>query len=280
MTKLREQMKMNLELKGYSSNTRDTYIRCVKNYAEFFNQSPDKMGTEEIKKYLHYLITDKAVSKSYVNIVYSALKFFYTTTLKSKWDLKAIPRVKTPKKLPVVLSTSEVKAILESINNLKHRTILTTIYAAGLRISEAANLKIKDIDSNNMQIRVRQGKGMKDRYTILSEENLKLLRDYWKQYGPLKDWLFEGVPQYNPISTRSIQKVFERARNKAGIKKDATVHTLRHCFATHLIESGVGTYHVQKLLGHSSPQTTNKYIHLTRQDILKIKSPFDLMGDR
>lgn len=162
MTKLREQMKIDLELKGYSPKTQYAYIRHVKNCAKYFNQSPDKLGEVDIKKYLHYLITENNVSRSYINSVYSGLKFFYSITLKREWN-ESIPRIKTPKKLPVILSASEVKAILNATQNLKHRTILTTIYSGGLRISEVVNLKVEDIDSNNMQIRVREGKGMKDR---------------------------------------------------------------------------------------------------------------------
>lgn len=194
-----------------------------------------------------------------------------------EWDIKEIPRVKKPKKLPVILSSSEVKRIFDETTNLKHKAILMTIYASGLRVSEVANLRVEDIDSRNMQIRVREGKGKKDRYTILSTENLKILRDYWKYYH-VKEWLFPGDLPYKPITTRTIQKIFKKAKDKAEIKKEATVHTLRHCFATHLLESGVDIYHIQHLLGHSNPKTTSIYIHLTCKDVLRIKSPLDLMA--
>lgn len=279
MTKLREKMKMELELKGYSDKTQSAYINHVKNYASFFGKSPDKLSTDEIKKYLHYLISEKKVSKSYVNSVYSALKFFYETTLKRQWDMREIPRVKKPKKLPVILSKDEVKSIFSATNNVKYKTIFMTIYSAGLRVSEAANLKVEDIDSKNMQIRVRQGKGNKDRYTILSKKNLNALRLYYKYNGINDEWLFPGYPKSKPISTRSIQKVFKKTINKAGIKKKATVHTLRHCFATHLLEQGTGIYQIQRLLGHTNAKTTSVYIHLTRHDVLNIKSPLDLMED-
>ena len=277
MTKLRDQMKMELELKGYSDKTQSSYINHVKRYAGFFNKSPDKLATDEIKKYLHYLICEKKVSKSYVNSAYSALKFFYETTLKIQWDMKEIPRVKKSKKLPVVLSKDEVKSIFSATTNIKYKTIFMTIYAAGLRISEAASLKVEDIDSKNMQIRVREGKGNKDRYTILSKENLDVLRNYCKSSRITTGWLFPGSPSSKSISTRSIQRVFKEAVYRARIKKNATVHTLRHCFATHLLESGIGIYYIQRLLGHSNPKTTSVYIHLTRYDVLNIKSPLDLM---
>ncbi|MBF8984901.1 site-specific integrase [Lutibacter sp. B2] len=276
MSTLREKMSMDLQLKNYSPKTQQAYIRYVKRYSEYFHQSPDQLGTDEIRAYLHYLIINKKVSSSYINSVYSALKFFYQITLKREWDIKEIPRMKKHKKLPVVLSTSEVKQIFEATTNLKYRAIFMTIYAAGLRISEASNLKISDIDSKNMQIRVIQGKGKKDRYTLLSIENLKVLREYFKYYRPIL-WLFPGNPLNKSISTRSIQKMFKKSKEKAGIKKEATVHTLRHCFATHLIEAGTGIYHIQKLMGHTNPKTTSIYIHLTRQDVLNVKSPLDLL---
>lgn len=278
MSTLREKMSMDLQLKNYSSKTQQAYINHVKRYSEHYNQSPDNLGTNEIREYLHYLIMNKGVSSSYINLVYSALKFFYQTTLRREWDITEIPRMKRQKKLPVVLSTTEVQEIFKATTNLKYRAIFMTIYAAGLRISEASNLKISDIDSNNMQIRVIQGKGKKDRYTLLSTENLKNLREYFRLYRPVL-WLFPGNPLDKPISDRSIQKMFKKSKEKAGIKKSATVHTLRHCFATHLIESGTSIYHIQKLMGHTNPKTTSIYIHLTRKDLLNVKSPLDLLMD-
>jgi len=218
MSILRENMIRDMQLKGYSPNTQSAYVNHIKKYVEYFNKSPDRLGIEEIKQYLHYLITIKKVSKSYVNSAYSALKFFYETTLNREWNIKEIPRIKKPKKLPVILSVSEVEQIFKETTNLKHKAMLMTIYAAGLRVSEVAKLRISDIDSKNMQIRIRQGKGEKDRYTILSYENLKILRDYLKYYQT-KEWLFPGNPPDKPISTRTIQKIFKNAKDKAGIKK-------------------------------------------------------------
>ena len=183
------------------------------------------------------------------------------------------------KRLPEVLATSEIKALLQATTNLKHRTILMTIYAAGLRVSEAATLRINDIDSKRMLIRVRQGKGNKDRYTLLSEVNLSLLRTYWKEYRP-KTWLFPGVTPNKPITTRTIQKVFQMGKEKAKISKDVSVHSLRHSFATHLLESGTDIYYIQRLMGHSSTKTTSLYIHLKQEDLLKIKSPIDIWSFR
>ncbi len=187
-----------------------------------------------------------------------------------------MPRIKREKKLPVILDPTEVRRLLEVPNNLKHRAILMITYAAGLRVSEVVNLKVTDIDSKRMQIRVEQGKGRKDRYALLSEVNLEMLRIYWQAYRP-QTWLF---PSYNhdvALSVRSVQKVFERARQKAGIQKKVTVHSLRHSFATHLLESGTDIFYIQQLMGHASVKTTTVYIHLRNQNALKVISPIDLM---
>jgi site-specific recombinase XerD len=207
---------------------------------------------------------------------YSGLKFFYETTLKRDWDGFRIPRVKMRKKLPVVLSQQEVQVLFSAVRNLKHRAILMTIYSAGLRLNEAIHLKVSDIDSQRMMIRVEQGKGDKDRYTLLASRTLDILREYWREYRP-HDWLFYSRSFERPLSSRTVQVVLERALHQAGIKKPATVHTLRHSFATHLLEAGTDLYHIQHLLGHKSPQTTTIYLHLSRRDLVKVISPIDLL---
>ncbi len=278
MGKLREQMKMDLELKGYSPKTQTAYLGYMKNFVRYFGRSPAKMGEEEIREYLYHLITGKDLGDSSINSAYSALKFFYETTLCRDWNVAKIPRRKTEKRLPVVLDGSEIKQLLAVTTNLKHRAILMITYSAGLRVSETAHLKVSDVDSKRMQLLVAQGKGKKDRYALLSPVTLNLLRDYWRQYRPTI-WLFPGRLSNSPISTRTIQKVFENAKRKAGIKKPATVHTLRHSFATHLLEAGTDIYRVQKLMGHTTPKTTAIYIHLRRQDLLKVVSPLDSLLD-
>ena len=278
MGKLREQMKMDLELKGYSPKTQAAYLGYMKNFVRYFGRSPAKMGEEEIREYLYHLITGKDLGDSSINSAYSALKFFYETTLGRDWNVAKIPRRKTEKRLPVVLDGSEIKQLLAVTTNLKHRAILMITYSAGLRVSETAHLKVCDIDSKRMQLRVAQGKGKKDRYALLSPVTLNLLRDYWREYRPTI-WLFPSRLPERPISTRTIQKVFEKAKQKAGIKKPATVHTLRHSFATHLLEAGTDIYRVQKLMGHTTPKTTAIYIHLRRQDLLKVVSPLDSLLD-
>jgi len=278
MGKLREQMKMDLKLKGYSPKTQAAYLGYMKNFVRYFGRSPAKMGEKEIREYLYHLVTEKNLGDSSINSAYSALKFFYKTTLCRDWNVAKIPRRKTGKRLPTVLDGSEIKQLFAVTTNLKHRALLMITYSAGLRVSETAHLKVCDVDSKRMQLRVTQGKGKKDRYALLSSVTLNLLRDYWRQYRPFS-WLFPGRSPDRPISARSIQKVFEKAKRKAGIKKPATVHTLRHSFATHLLEAGTDIYRVQKLMGHTSPKTTAIYIHLRRQDLLKVISPLDSLLD-
>jgi site-specific recombinase XerD len=276
MTKLREQFKRDLELKNFSPNTQETYLKHAVAFSKFHNKSPELLGTEEIKNYLHHLIAEKNASKSYVNQAYSSLKFLYDTTLNRGWEMEKIPRAKKEQKLPQVLSQKEVKSILATIKNTKHKAILTTIYAAGLRVSEAVSLKISDIDSLNMQIKVRQGKGRKDRLTLLSNGNLMVLRDYFKYFKP-KNWLFPGEDRDKHLSTRSVERIMKEAVKKAGITKPVTVHTLRHSFATHLLESGVDIYYIQRLLGHSNIKSTSIYLHMTNIKLKEIKSPFDTL---
>jgi site-specific recombinase XerD len=246
----------------------------MKGVAKHFRKSPAELGDEEIRAYLHYLMEERKVSQSVLVQTYSALKFFFEKTLQKQWNAFRIPRCKQRRKLPGVLTREEVKSILSATKNLKHRAILMTIYGAGLRIGEVTRLKVSDIDSGRMMIRVNEGKGLKDRYSLLGERNLEMLRLYWKAYRPL-EWLFPGRNASEPVSISAIQRVFKTSLEKAGIKKKASVHTLRHCFATHLLESGTDLYYIQRLLGHKSASTTSVYLHITGKDIGKIKSPID-----
>ena len=274
MGRLHDQMKRDLELKNYSPKTRSCYLASVKGFALHFHRSPAELGDQEIREYLHYLIQEKKASQSVISQSYSALKFLYETTLKRDWNGLRIPRAKMGKKLPVVLSQQEIQAIFSATRNLKHRALLMTIYSAGLRVSEAVHLKVSDIDSQRMMIRVQQGKGDKDRYTLLAKRTLEVLREYWREYRP-KDWLFYSHSFERPLSSRTVQVVLNRVLHQAGIKKPATVHTLRHSFATHLLEAGTDLYHIQHLLGHKSPKTTTIYLHLSRKDMVNVISPID-----
>lgn len=275
MGKLREQMKGELELKGLSPNTQEIYLRQVSQFSGHFGRSPRHLGEKDIKEYLLYLIREKKVSTSTVNLCYHALKFLYEKTLNRVWIMARVPRLKSIKQLPVVLDKEEVESLFSVTKNIKHRAILMLIYSSGLRLMEAARLKVTDIDSKRMLVRIKQGKGRKDRYTILSKTALKVLREYWSQYRP-KEWLFEGRLPGRPLTGRSIQKVLIKAKKLAGIKKPATVHTLRHSFATHLLEAGTNLYHIQLLLGHRSLNTTTIYLHVSRKELVRIVSPLDL----
>ena len=274
MGKLREQMKGDLELRGLSPHTRDNYLRHVSQFSCHYGRSPRHLDEKDIKEYLLYLIREKKVSTSTVNQCYHALKFLYERTLNRMWVMARVPRVRRLKQLPVVLDKEEVESLFSVTKNLKHRAILMLIYSSGLRLTEAAHLKVTDIDSKRMLVRIKQGKGRKDRYTILSKAALEVLREYWSQYRP-KEWLFAGRFPDKPLTGRSIQKVLIKAKKLAGIKKPATVHTLRHSFATHLLEAGTNLYHIQLLLGHRSINTTTIYLHVSRKELVRIVSPLD-----
>ncbi len=276
MGQLYDQMKMDLELKNFSPKTVTCYLTCMVNFVRHYGRSPAEMGEEEIRSYLHCLIKEKKASQSSINQAYSAMKFFYEVTLGRVWNGIRIPRSKTRKKLPLVLSMKEVHSLLASVDNLKHRAILTTIYSGGLRLGEATRLRVSDIDGERMTILVQQGKGNKDRYTLLGQRAREILRLYYKAYRPT-EWLFPSKDPAQPLSGSSVQRVFKKALHQAGIKKKASVHTLRHCFATHLLESGTDLYHIQRLLGHTTAKTTSVYLHITGRDLAKVKSPIDLL---
>ena len=278
MGKLRDQMEMDMKLRRLSPRTISCYLACMKNIAVYFGKSPAELRGEEIRSYLYHLMEDRRASQAVINQSYSALKFFFENTLQKPWDVLKIPRSKQRKKLPGVLSRQEVESIFSATGNLKHRAILMTVYSAGLRVGEVTRLKVSDIDSERMMIRVNEGKGLKDRYTLLGERNLEILRLYYKEYRPL-EWLFPGKDPSEPVSISCVQRVFKASVQEAGIKKKASVHTLRHSFATHLLESGTDLYYIQRLLGHKSAGTTAVYLHIAGKDFGKIKSPIDILGD-
>lgn len=274
MGRLREEMKGDLELRGLSPETQKIYLYYVTNFSRYFNRSPYHLGKREIREYLLYLLREKKASASTVNLCYSALKFLYAKTLRRDEIMEKIPRLRSTKKLPVVLERQEVESLFSVMKNLKHRAILMLIYSSGLRLREASYLKVSDIDSKRMVLRIRQGKGRKDRYTLLSTLALEVLRKYWRHCRP-KEWLFPGRLSDKPLSVRSIQRVFKKARTLAGIRKPATVHTLRHSFATHLLEQGTDLHRIQLLLGHRSLKTTAIYLHVSRKELVRIVSPLD-----
>ena len=263
-----------MKLKDYSPRTVKTYTSMLRLFMNFYKtRALDDLTDEDIREYLLFLVDTKKVSQSYQNQAINAIKFYYEKVLGRPTQTYYLQRPKREKKLPSVMSEEEVVRLLKQIKNLKHKTALSVIYSAGLRVDELVNLKIADIDSSRFQIRVNKAKGKKDRVTLLSSNILKLLREYVKEYKP-KEWLFEG--QYKgQYSTGSVEAVFRKAKKAAGIKKKVSVHTLRHSFATHLLERGTDLRYIQELLGHQSSRTTEIYTHITEKGFKKIISPFD-----
>ena len=276
MSNFRDQMEKDMQLRGFSPKTQYKYLAHLRQFEEFFHRPAEELGQEELRNFLHYLIKEKNVSRSYANGVYSGLKFFFETTLGRSWDMTQIPRVKKAQKLPVVVSREEIKKLLVVTTNLKFKTMFMVAYSAGLRVNEITHLKVSDIDSQQMQILVREGKGKIDRYSLLSEVILKFLREYWKQYRPTL-WLFPGKIPGQPISNRAFQDAFQKARKKSGINERASIHSLRHSFATHLLEDGTDIVRIQHLMGHARIGTTTLYLHLAKSRILEVKSPLDAL---
>jgi len=268
-----EDLRKELVSRKYSYKTIKSYLYFNRDFLNFIGKYPPEIDDADIKDYLVYLSEGKQSSTSTLNQAINALKFYYGSMLKKKFVYE-LKRPRKDKKLPVVLSKEEVAKILSSVDNLKHKTILMLTYSAGLRVGEVVRLKPEDIDSKRMLIHVKGSKGRKDRYTLLSKTVLQTLREYWREYKPDK-WLFEGARVGRYLSIRSVQKIFEHACRKAGIKKDITVHTLRHSFATHLLEGGTDLRYIQELLGHKDSKTTEIYTHVSTQSLGKIKSPLD-----
>ena len=278
MTNLRERMLEDMKIRNLSERTQESYVECIAAFAKHYGKSPAKLGPEEIRRYQLHLLKDRKYSSSYVNVHVCALRFLYRTTLRCDWPVERMPLCKREIKLPVVLSQSEVARFLGSIRNLKYKAILTTAYAAGLRITEIVRLRIKDIDSERMTIRVNQGKGRKDRDVMLSPRLLTLLREYWKKYHP-KDWLFPGKSKDRPITTECVRTVCRKVCKTSGIKKHVTPHTMRHSFATHLLEKDVNLPTIQNLLGHRCLSSTVRYTHIARQNIRATASPLDTLTE-
>jgi integrase/recombinase XerD len=255
MTSLRQRMIEYMRVRNLSPHTQRIYVDRVAQFAKHFGKSPELLGPEEIRAYQVYLINNKKVSWSVLDQNVYALRFLYRVTLGKEWTIRHIPGPKKPILLPVILSLEEISRFFEGIHNLKHRAILMTAYAGGLRVSEVVSLRVSDIDSKRMVIRVEQGKGRKDRYVMLSQNLLDLLRAYWKVARPTY-WLFPGKPPSRPINQRGICHICVKATKEAGLNKRVTVRALRHCFATHLLESGANIRVIQILLGHRSLRTT------------------------
>jgi len=276
MSSLRNKMHEDLRIRNYSGKTIDIYIRCVAQYAKHFGRSPAHLGPADIRAYQLHLVDGKRTSWSAFNQTVCALRFFYEVTLGREWVVEHIPFPRKEKRLPVVLSVGELRKLFGSVGHLKYRTVLMTMYACGLRVSEAVNLSLSDIDSERMLVLVRQGKGKRDRYVPLSATLRDVLRLYWKAYRP-SSCLFPGRAADQPVSVSTVQKACREACRKAGLRKPVTTHSMRHCYATHLLEAGVDLRTIQMLLGHRSLTSTSVYLHVATQTI-QSGSALDVLG--
>ena len=262
MSVIRQRMIEDMQLHGYSAKTQAAYIGAVRGLAKYYHRSPEEITQEEVRTYFLWLVKERGVARSTLTIYLSGIKFLFEKTLKQEWLIFNLVRPQKRKKLPVVLSTEETKHLLSLVRMPKSRMALTVIYACGLRLNEGLHLKAQDIDSQRMLLWVRNGKGGKDRYVPLPERLLTMLRAYWKLHKP-SSYFFFSKDKNTALSDASLQKTFKAALGESGIRKAASIHTLRHSFATHLLERGVDLRVIQELLGHKSPQTTAIYTHLT-----------------
>lgn len=266
----------DMRVRNLAGNTQLSYLAQVSAFANFFHQSPEKLGPEEIRTYQVHLTTVKKLAPSSLCITVAALRFLYKVTLKQAWAIEEIPAPKKPQTLPIVLSPEEVMQFLAAVGNFKQRILLSTVYATGLRVSEATHLKVSDIDSQRMTLRVEQGKGQKDRYVMLSRHLLEILRVYWKSARPV-GWLFPGEVIGQPITRDAVGQACHKACRLSDLKKPVTPHSLRHAFAVHLLERGADIRTIQLLLGHRSLSTTARYLKLATSTVCATISPFDLL---
>jgi integrase/recombinase XerD len=274
-----EKLKFDVELRGLSKNTQDEYYTKAKTFQDYFDKPATELAENDIREFLHYLTTEKRLTSGSVNSYNSGLRFLYGVTLNINLNCKQIPRHRKQRKFPDILTRDEIQNLFDACDNLRDKCILMTIYGAGLRLSEVACLKISDIDSKKMQLLIRNGKGSKDRYALLSQSNLEILRAYWKAYRP-KEWLFYSrINTGTHITSKSVQNIFHKYIDKANITKKVTVHSLRHSFATHLLESGTSIFHIKQLLGHSDISTTCFYLHLLKIESLNVTSPLDTLAE-
>lgn len=278
MTPIKQKLIQDLTIRGYSPHTIRAYVRTVADLASHFKLPPQGLSEAQIQSFLFHLVTQRDASWSTLNVTINGFRFFFRVTVgrdAAEVNL-TIPRTRNRRRLPTVLSIEEVVRLFEAASNLKHRVLLMTVYAAGLRVSEVVRLKPEHIDSDRKQIRVEQGKGRKDRYTLLSSNLLEALRIYWKAYRP-KEWLFEGRAEGSHLCENAASSVFRDIARRAGIRKAGGIHLLRHSFATHLLENGMDITVIQQLLGHRHLSTTATYLHVTTNRKKDWVSPLDLV---
>lgn len=278
MKTLREQMCDAMIVRGFAARTQESYLAAVRALAKYYRRSPDLLTAEEVEAYHLHLIVERKLAYSSVNQSASACRFLFDKVLRRPQARFDIPMAKVPKSLPCVLSRNEVSRLLAAARNPRARALLMVTYAAGLRVTEVCSLQLADIESapDRMCIKVRGGKGGKDRYTLLSPVLLQTLRDYWRSYRP-RTWLFPNQSGTEPICTTMAQRMYYAARDRAKLGRHGGIHTLRHCFATHLLESGVDLHTIQRLMGHGHVSTTMRYFHLAHNKLTGTTSPLELL---
>ncbi len=277
MTPLRRRMIEDMQIRNLALNTQETYVEQVERFARHFRRSPERLGPPEIRAWQLHLAQDRHLAASSISVAVAALRFLDTVTLRRPWKVaEDIPHGRQSKALPDVLSPQEVAVFLDAVKTAKQRTILTVCYAAGLRVSEAVALKPGAIDSQRMVIRVEAGKGQKDRYVMLSPRLLDILRNYWKETHP-KTWLFPGNRPGEPITRFAVESACREARERSGITRPVTPHSLRHAFAVHLLEAGTDLRTIQLLLGHGNLSTTSKYLRISTSKVCATASPLDAL---
>ena len=280
MTRLRKLMLEELRRRNYAQNTVRSYIKAVEDFARYFGKPPERLGSEHVRQYQVHLFRDRKLSPSTVVGRASALRFLFVKTLRRPYLLDQIPLPKRARRLPTVLSPDEVALLIDAAKNLMHRAILMTLYATGLRRAEVCRLKVADIDSERMVIHVREGKGGRDRDVLLSDKLLETLREYWRWMKP-RTWLFPGMVNNwradIPIDTKVVWQAVRAAKERAGITKRVSPHTLRHSFATHMLEAGADLRTIQVLLGHAKLADTTVYLHLSRRHLQAVASPLEAL---
>jgi integrase/recombinase XerD len=276
MTPLRQRMIREMQLRQFSQRTIESYVDAVLGLANHYHRSPDQLALEDVRSYLHHLLVERKLAQGTCNLRAAAITFLYREVLgQSAFHLRGVRRKHTGK-LPEVYSREELARLFQAAGNLQHRVFLMTTYAAGLRLAEVRHLRPLHIHAERMLIRVEQGKGQKDRYTLLSPQLLQELRAYWREYRP-GEWLFPNQKRNGPILRGTAQHIFYNVKRRAGLQRGHGIHTLRHCFATHLLEAGVDLRTIQLLLGHKNLQTTSLYLHVTEKKLTHLQSPFDLL---
>lgn len=273
---LRKKMLVQMRVRHFSERTEESYLHAIEQLYKYYLRMPDQLTRDEVVVFLEHCVTVRKLSRSTVNVYFQACRFLYEQVLRRERLKFCLPRRARPKTRPQILSPEECQRLINAPDNLKHKALLHMAYGSGLRVSEVVHLKPKHIESDRMMVYVQAGKGHKDRYTLLSQSALDLLREYWRAYRP-SAWLFYGRDPELPLSSASAQQVYYQALAKSGVRRVGGIHTLRHCFATHLMENGLDIYALQRLMGHSGIKTTCTYMHVREERLRQTVSPLDLL---